>query len=405
MIDLELLRSCGIIKNFQADTVITTEGELGQDMFFILSGKVGVYLNTFSDNAVKVAELGPGETFGEMSVLEDLPRSATIVSLESVNVLEIDKNHFELFLSQQPEMAFKLMKSLSGRLRNTNKALIDVGNNSKTLPNPNIIHTSYSAENSSQISSISVSEQNFSIRGLFPPEHKKYDLVPEYDSSEYIFEKLVPCPICGAKFMTIGQRMSKLRSKGMDPDLRRRYENFDPLWYNIWTCPECYYSNYYHEFPSIPASKHKLITDKIKSILNGQKISIVKNGGINQLFTQYYLLLNCTIATSAPNIKLGKIWMNMMWLYRDCGDAEMVKISSESALKYYLDAYMKSDTDLKSEDEQQLCIILGSLYAENDKMDEAFKYLMKARSQRGGNKTFSQMAELRLDELKNSKDQ
>ncbi len=386
MIDLELLRSCGVIKKYNTDAVITLEGEMGQEMFFILSGKVGIFLNTFADDAIKVTELATGEIFGEMSLLEDLPRTATVIALEPLNLLVIDKNHFEFFISRQPEMAFKIMKALSARLRCANKALLKPENDTDLT-------------NSANIDPLKV-EENVIVPALFPEGHKTYDLLPKADSSDIVFDRVVPCPICGNKFITYGQKMSKLRSKGMDNDLRRRYENFDPLWYNVWTCPECYYSNYYHEFPSISPTKHKLVSAKIKSILNGEKLSIVKDANINQLFTQYYLLLLCTQAVAAPNIKLGKIWMNLMWLYRDCGDDEMVKTAATSALKYYQEAYLKCDTDFKPEDEQQLCIILSELYIINEKTDEAFKYLMKARTQRGGNKTFSQMAEFRLEELK-----
>jgi len=390
MIDLELLRSCGVIKKYNTDAVITLEGEKGQEMFFILSGKVGVYLNTFTDDAIKVTELLTGEIFGEMSLLEDLPRSATVIALTPINVLVIDKDHFELFISRQPEMAFKIMKALSARLRTANSALLKTENHSEiTVPTTNEEPLK--------------GEPNLTVKALFPEEHKTYDLVQSFDSSEYIFDKVVPCPICGTKFMTHGQKISKLRSKGMDNDLRRRYENIDPLWYNVWTCPECYYSNYYHEFPSIAQAKHKLISSKIKSILNGEKLSIVKDTNINQLFIQYYLLLSCAIATGASNMKLGKIWMNLMWLYRDCEDDGMAKTASATALNYYQEAYLKCDSNLKPEDEQQLCIILAELYIENDRSEDAFKYLMMARKQSGGSKTFSQMAEFRIDELKNKK--
>jgi uncharacterized protein (DUF2225 family) len=359
---------------------------MGQEMFFILSGKVGIFLNTFTDDAVKVTELNTGEIFGEMGLLEDLPRTATVIALEPLNLLVIDKNHFEYFISRQPEMAFKIMKALSARLRNANKAIAKSENDTE----PAI---------STTVDPVKV-EENVIVKALFPEGHKTYELLPKGDSSDIIFDKVVPCPICGNKFVAYGQKMSKLRSKGMDNDLRRRYENFDPLWYNVWTCPKCYYSNYYHEFPSILPAKHKLISAKIKSILNGEQLSIAKDTNINQLFTQYYLLLSCAQAIAAPNIKLGKIWMNLMWLYRDCEDDEMVTIAATSALKYYEQAYLKCDTDLKPEDEQQLCIILAELYIINENKDEAFKYLMKARTQRGGGRTFSQMAELRLEELK-----
>jgi len=395
MLDIELLRSCGTIKKHNTDSIVTLEGEMGQEMFFILSGKVGVYLNTFADDAVKVTELTTGEIFGEMSLLEELPRTATVIALEPLTVLVIDKDHFEHFIGRQPEMAFKIMKALSARLRSANKTLLELENHSGPV-------TSNDEQQTDTEKTMST-EDIISVKALFPEEHKTYSYMPDLNSSEYVFDKLISCPVCGNKFMTYAQRMSKLRSKGMDHDLRKRYQNFDPLWYNVWTCPECYYSNYYHEFPGISSTKYKLITDKLKSVLNGQKLSIGKDANINQLFTQYYLLLICAMAMGAPNAKLGKIWMNLMWLYRDCDDDEMVKIASASALKHYQEAYLKCDTNLKPEDEQQLCIILAELNIINGKPEDAVKYLMQARKQNGGNKTFSQMAEFRIEELRKTK--
>ncbi len=394
MIDLELLRSCGTIKKYNTDAVVTLEGENTHEMYFILSGKVGVYLNTFTDDAVKLTELGVGEVFGEMSLLDELPRSATVIALEPLSVLEIDRNHFEIFISRQPEMAFKMMKALATRLRVVNSALSKMAINSDTSSLKSVESPSLQSQSAEQPAKPIV------VKAFFPEGHKTYNLVPAFDSSEYIFEKTVPCPICGNKFLTYGQKVSKLRSTGMDNDLRRRYENFDPIWFNIWTCSECYYSNFYNEFPNLSPSKFKLVTAKLTSLLNGQKLTITKDIDVNQLFTKYYLSLYCAEVDKSPNIKLGKIWMNIMWLYRDCGDAEMEKIASASALNYYQEAYLKCDTELKPETEQQLCIILAELCLLNNKSEDAFKYLMSARKQRGGNRTYAQMAEFRIDELK-----
>lgn len=392
--DLELLRSCGTIKKYNVDSVVTLEGENTQEMFFILSGKVGVFLNTFTDDAVKLTELGVGEVFGEMSLLDELPRSATVIALEPLSVLEIDRNHFELFISRQPDMAFKMMKALATRLRVANSAL------SKAVANADSANSDASSSVTSAESSPSHTVQTNVVKAFFPEGHKSYSLVPAFNSSDYIFEKTVHCPICGSNFLTHGQKVSKLRSTGMDKDLRRRYENFDPLWFNVWTCSECYYSNFYNEFPNLSPSKFKFVTAKLTSILNGQKLTITKDVDINQLFTKYYLAMYCAEADKSPNIKLGKIWMNLMWLYSDCGDEDMVKVASASALNYYQEAYLKCDSPLKPETEQQLCIILAELCLLNNKSEDAFKFLMSARKQRGGNKTYAQMAEYRIDELK-----
>lgn len=393
--DLELLRSCGTIKKYKTDAVVTLEGENTHEMYFILSGRVGVYLNTFTDDAVLLTELGVGEVFGEMSLLDELPRSATTIALEPLSVLEIDRNHFEMFISRQPDMAIKMMKALASRLRLANTAL------SKMAINSDISDTGTGNESSTKSDqSTTQPAKPVVVKAFFPEGHKTYSLVPAFDSSDYIFEKTVSCPICNNKFLTYGQKVSKLRSTGMDNDLRRRYQDFDPLWFNIWACPECHYTNFYNEFTSLSPSKFKLVTAKLTSLLNGQKLTLTKDIDINQLFTKYYLALYCAESIKSPNIKLGKIWMNIMWLYRDCGDEEMEKIASASALNFYQEAYLKCDTELKPETEQQLCLILAELCLLNNKSEDAFKYLMSARKQRGGSKTYSQMAEFRIDELK-----
>ena len=107
-------------ENYLAGERIFDINENGDYMYLIHDGCVGISLN--EDPTVKsfVAELGPGECFGEMNLLDDLPRSATAHVLEDSNLLSLEKGQLRRLIIHYPELAMGMLKGLSLRLRDTN---------------------------------------------------------------------------------------------------------------------------------------------------------------------------------------------------------------------------------------------------------------------------------------------
>jgi len=97
--------------------------EQGDRMYMIHTGKVGI--STQLDPEIKefVAILGAGEFFGEMNLLDDLPRSATAHVLDDTELFTIEKGKLRNLVINYPELSFGIMRSLSIRLRNTNLLL------------------------------------------------------------------------------------------------------------------------------------------------------------------------------------------------------------------------------------------------------------------------------------------
>jgi CRP/FNR family cyclic AMP-dependent transcriptional regulator len=91
---------------------VVTEGRTGHDFYLILEGKA-----TVKRNGRKVAALGPGEYFGEMSVIDAGPRTATVVADTDLKLLVLGQREFAGLVSTVPGLAAKLMKSLAHRLR------------------------------------------------------------------------------------------------------------------------------------------------------------------------------------------------------------------------------------------------------------------------------------------------
>jgi CRP-like cAMP-binding protein len=102
-----------------ADRVLCEEGTLGREFFFIVSGTASV-----RRKGRKVATLQAGRYFGELSLLDRKPRSATIVSETPMTLLVLEQRRFNGLLDDMPTLSHKLLVAMSQRLRDADaKAL------------------------------------------------------------------------------------------------------------------------------------------------------------------------------------------------------------------------------------------------------------------------------------------
>jgi CRP-like cAMP-binding protein len=101
--------------------VIFKEKEPGASMFIIQTGQVEIYRQQ-AGKEKHIALLGPGDFFGEMSVLEEIPRTASARALQDSQLLQIDATTFDQVLRENPEIAVRMMRRLSRRLRTMEEA-------------------------------------------------------------------------------------------------------------------------------------------------------------------------------------------------------------------------------------------------------------------------------------------
>jgi CRP/FNR family transcriptional regulator, cyclic AMP receptor protein len=109
---------------FADGEVITREGEETRDMYVVQSGVVEV-LKEVEGEQVCLAVLDRGSFFGEMSLLESLPRSATVRARGPTRLLAIRAGSLLLKIRRDPSFAFELLQQMSGRIRRLNEVLSD----------------------------------------------------------------------------------------------------------------------------------------------------------------------------------------------------------------------------------------------------------------------------------------
>jgi CRP/FNR family cyclic AMP-dependent transcriptional regulator len=102
-------------RTFDAGDIIVREGEPGVGAFMIRSGKVEVTKES-GDEIEHLNTLGPGDVFGEIALLTDMPRSATVRAVEPTELLGLTAWNFRAELQKSPELAYQMLRITARRL-------------------------------------------------------------------------------------------------------------------------------------------------------------------------------------------------------------------------------------------------------------------------------------------------
>lgn len=233
------LRKISTFQQFSKDEYIFHEGQVGKEMHIVLAGKIGVYINEPNGFMTQISTIEKGGFCGEMALFDNMPRSASCIALENTICATINKSNLPLFLENCPDIVENILSSMSSRIRDLNDKL-------------------YRATNTIQIGML----EDFSIPhdyvfgSKFPEPHQKV---------KYISVSEEICPICGNILPVIRFKRNIIPHK-IDENGISHYEDCDPLWHDIISCPSCLYSNHYLHFFNVNSAN--LAT--IKTVLNEQ---------------------------------------------------------------------------------------------------------------------------------------
>ena len=395
MLDLSALAKLGGVKKYNADEIFFNIGEPGHEMYIILRGRVGVYITSVDGFPVMITELTAGDFFGEMSLLEGQPRSATIGAIEDTIVLIINEHNFEQVIAKQPALAYRIMKGMSVRVRQLNE---EIGQLKQGKVEE---RKSYKLETPQEKRPSKKPSVELLDNSLFPPAHKAYHLEAPPEDSNLLFDREVLCPVCEENFKVKNVRSSKLRLDKVDLDLRQRFVNFEPLWYLVWSCPNCYYSNFNFEFKQVPEAFKKKLLEQGQQLKAKVRLQYSEPRKIDEVFVAYYLMLQSIQAAAKPNPNdMAKVWLRLSWLYHDTGDEEMYLYASQQALDMFKDSFYNTRRDTSVEQDQRLSLLLGELSMRAGEDTEALKFFRGAIARKGGNNTINRQAEDRIRDLR-----
>ncbi len=122
---LESLEAFTFRRTFAPGATIVEEGRTGNGLFVVLSGEVEVVKGLAAEQPRSIATLGRGEPFGELSLLGDWPRNASVRAVSETECLGMDRWVFLAYLRRDPELAIRMLQVLAKRLANTSERLVE----------------------------------------------------------------------------------------------------------------------------------------------------------------------------------------------------------------------------------------------------------------------------------------
>jgi CRP-like cAMP-binding protein len=102
---------------YRADSIIVRQGDTSMSFYVILTGRVRIEQEVGSDGRLPLRDMGPGGFFGEMGLIDDMPRSATVLAIEPTVCALLSKWDFRNELRHDPDIALALLPILCERIR------------------------------------------------------------------------------------------------------------------------------------------------------------------------------------------------------------------------------------------------------------------------------------------------
>lgn len=215
--------------------------------------------------------------------------------------------------------------------------------------------------------------------------------VKKITDSDFLFDKTFPCPVCGNQFTERTMKSSKAKLIGTDVDLRARYENIDPLKYDVIACPSCGYAALSRFYKNITAPQAKLIKENISR--NFTKIKRAQEYSYDDAIERYQLALANAVVKRSRASEKAYICLKMAWLVRgkmegydlNAPDYDEVIAKSkadeaellQSALEGFLAATSSETFPMCGMDEITVDYIIAVTAARFDKIDIAAKLISK----------------------------
>lgn len=308
---LAVLLKMSTPKQFAKNEYICHEGQPGSEMYIILKGSVGIAITSSIGTLTQVATIKTGDFFGEMAIFDNLPRSASCIAMEDTVVIAITKDNLQPFLAACPDIARQMMENMSGRIRKLNAELYQ---NNRFVKNRHV------------------------PKFTMPVVYSKGHAVKEpYADPQFVSEYKQQCPICSKAISIASVKRNVMEERGFDTDCRITYAGCEPLWYEIISCPYCYYTNHYLKYFTI----NNFEFDVVRDILNKEHKPIVESrlerrSDFDILVMKYLQAININEHINAgDNALLACLWRNLYWLAKDVSDKEFATYCAQNAISKY----------------------------------------------------------------------
>lgn len=176
---------------------------------------------------------------------------------------------------------------------------------------------------------------------------------------QYLFDKELDCPVCANHFVTKKPRLRKLPVEKKDSDFHIWYKAVNPVYYNVWVCPNCGFSATESEFNKVTTDEKKIILKSISVKWNKRDFGGTRTVGM--AFETHKLALLVAQLLNKSKGYLGSLCLRLAWLYREEENREQEEVYLKRALEHLEDAYTHESFPIAGLEEVPLSYLIGEL--------------------------------------------
>lgn len=441
------------VSYFQKNQVIFYENSTDNNLYKIISGSIAFYKQYGMPDEQLIGISSAPNYFSMMSALSGVPTAYTAVALEKTAVLHLPQSQLETFPKGDPASALALMKTLANELcaaDNRLRSLMDelgriVRDGGETgqkitqlldncraavdeerildafvppapietptpIETPAPPETSAPPEKDEPVVVVYESAKKNSAMQMpepYPEGHQGYPGVKRPEDKKYLIQQELTCPHCRQKFTAERVQLSKLipvrdPSEEKRYDLRVTYNDFELEWHEIVTCPSCYFSSFdqfFREEKSLYKSRYE---SGLAKLCDSIAIDFYTEKDLDTVFAQHYLALVCAQGFTDSRQITAHVWMNLVRLYHDAGDAALADLAERNALDAYQTVYR--EVELTPGQEQRLCLtIAGILFARGEKR-AAREWAIRVRQGSSDSSAYWTMADQLIQDVREEMD-
>lgn len=123
--DLQAIAEHARMEDFRAGDIIFSEGQVADKFYVLLSGEIEIWKSTHDGVVGLLAREQPGHTFGEMALVDELPRSAAVIASTDVRVLYLERSEFVRIMHSRRQILVSVLRSLSLMIRKSNETYLE----------------------------------------------------------------------------------------------------------------------------------------------------------------------------------------------------------------------------------------------------------------------------------------
>ena len=341
------------------DEILFEPGAKTKCFYLLTKGKIDL-IKIFQNGFTVDKTLESGMTVGDIPFFSKTNLNYQAKVKEEATLIAIDESEVDFFIESFPQFVLEMLKRLTTTLKEANEELEMAVGQSRSVDG---------IERRSSLNIVEV-EKNYQIES-----NQKYPMLLPENHDEFLNSKEIECPVCDQKFLVNQIRASKLLFDRTDLDLRKRFKNFDELWYQLWRCPRCGYVHFHNEFFKISPTVKKELFECLPRKSNFGEQKLIKRD-INQVLDDYYHFNKLVAFYNVDSIVKVRLWQSIAWLLDDVKD-EKAAYKARRVLKVMIeDSWYNSRVITQPEDECKLTIKLALLCKEEGDYVQARKYLL-----------------------------